>query len=114
MWKETARGQRSRPKRDACNPQSAGANADALREAGTAQIIGVDNRENWIACEQVEGDLYRILEGKPQAVRRYAVEYLRRFLRAEEMSVHLARMTGWYSRADAQGGQARTLLMLSR
>ena len=49
------------------------------RKAGAAQIIGVGNREKWIVRDLVDCDLYRILDGDPQAMRRYSGEYLREY-----------------------------------
>ena len=46
-------------------------------------------------------DLYRILDGDPQAMRRYAGEYLRGYSWAEETNAHLARITGWYDTNEA-------------
>ena len=74
---------------------------DALRKAGAAQIIGVGSREKWIIRDQVDCDLYRILDGDPQAMRRYAGEYLREYSWAEETNAHLARITGWYDTSEA-------------
>lgn len=70
---------------------------EALRRAGAAQIIGVGKREKWIVRDQVDCDLYRILDGDPQAMRRYSGEYLREYGWAEETNARLAQITGWYS-----------------
>lgn len=75
---------------------------DSLREVGAAQIVGMSNREKWIVREQVDCDLYRILDGEPQAVRCYTGEYLREYSWAEDTNAHLARITGWYGRMDGQ------------
>ena len=74
---------------------------EALRRAGAAQIIGVGSREKWIIRNQVDCDLYRILDGEPQAMRRYAGEYLRGYWWAEETNAHLAQITGWYSAEES-------------
>ena len=73
---------------------------DALRKAGAAQIIGVGSREKWINRDQVDCDLYRILDGDPQAANHYAGEYLREYSWAEETNSHLARITGWYDTSE--------------
>ena len=69
---------------------------EALRKAGAAQIIGVGNREKWIVRNLVDCDLYRILDGDPQAMRRYSGEYLREYAWAEQTNARLAQITGWY------------------
>ena len=73
---------------------------DALRKVDAAQIIGVGSREKWIVRDQVDCDLYRILDGDPQAARRYAGEYLRGYSWAEETNAHLAQITGWYDTSE--------------
>ena len=69
---------------------------EALRKAGAAQIIGVGNREKWIVRDLVDCDLYRILDGDSQAMRRYSGEYLREYAWAEQTNARLAQITGWY------------------
>ena len=73
---------------------------DTLRKADAAQIIGVGNREKWIVRDQVDCDLYRILDGEPQAMLKYSGEYLRGYWWAEETNAHLARITGWYDTSE--------------
>ena len=74
---------------------------DALRKAGAAQIIGVGSREKWINRDQVDCDLYRILDGDPRAMRKYSGEYLREYWWAEETNARLAQITGWCSSEES-------------
>lgn len=82
---------------------------DSLREAGAAHIIGVSSREKWIVREQVDCDLYRILDGDTRAARRYVGEYLREYSWAEETNARLARITGWYGKVDRRKEASESL-----
>ena len=74
---------------------------EALRRVGAEQIIGVGSREKWIIRDQVDCDLYRILDREPQAMRNYSGEYLRGYWWAEETNAHLAQITGWYGSEES-------------
>lgn len=62
---------------------------DALKEAGIDNIIVSEGRKKYIRMDQVECDLYRILSGDADAVKRYTGEYLREYSWAEVRNAQL-------------------------
>ena len=62
---------------------------DALKEAGIDDIIVSEGRKKYIRMDQVECDLYRILSGDADAVKRYTGEYLREYSWAEVRNAQL-------------------------
>lgn len=65
---------------------------DVLNANGVGSIIRVDGRRRYVDSEQVDCDLYRILGGDAEPLKRYAGEYMRRFSWAEERNAMLYQM----------------------
>ena len=63
--------------------------ADALEEAGAGHIIASQEKRRFLKIEQVDCDLYRILEGDKQAAQNYAGQYLQEYSWAEERNAQL-------------------------
>jgi two-component SAPR family response regulator len=65
---------------------------DTLNEAGIGGILGSDGSRRYIHRHMVDCDLYSILEGDPDAAKKYAGEYLTEYSWAETRNGQLYRM----------------------
>ncbi|MGN0432674.1 MAG: response regulator [Lachnospiraceae bacterium] len=65
---------------------------DALRAVEIDNIICSEGRKKYIVRDQVECDLYRILEGDMGAIRKYAGRYMSEYSWAEERNAQLNNM----------------------
>lgn len=63
---------------------------DTLKEKGIEDIISSDGRKKYLLTEQVECDLYSILEGDREAVKNYGGEYMRQYSWAEMRNAQLS------------------------
>lgn len=62
---------------------------DKLKEAGIEHIIGTAGKKKFLRTDQVECDLYQMLAGDREAIKRYSGSYLRKFSWAEERIAQL-------------------------
>lgn len=62
---------------------------DALKSAGAGDVLYTADNRRYLNVEQVECDLYHILDGDPQYMRKYNGEYLREYEWAEERNAQL-------------------------
>lgn len=65
---------------------------DVLEEAGAGHIIASKGREKYIVMDEVDCDLYKILDGDKEAAKRYSGEYMRNYSWAEVRNAQLSRM----------------------
>lgn len=65
---------------------------DTLESMGVGDIVTTSDNRRHLKVEQVECDLYRILEGDRQTARRYNGEYLQEYPWAEERNAQLYRV----------------------
>lgn len=65
---------------------------DALKEARIDYIIGTEGKRKFIRTDMVECDLYKMLEGNSEAIRKYSGTYLRGFAWTEERNAQLGRI----------------------
>lgn len=63
---------------------------DSLKEKGIEDIISSDGRKRYLLTQQVECDLYRILEGDREAIKNYGGEYMRQYSWAETRNAQLS------------------------
>ena len=66
--------------------------SDALREAGIGHILTSVGNRRALRTDQVECDLYRILNGDPEAAKVYGGQYLQEYSWAEDRNGQLHRM----------------------
>ena len=62
---------------------------DCLKEVGIDYIIGNEARKKYIHMEEVECDLYQILEGDIGSIQNYAGEYLKEYSWAESRNAQI-------------------------
>ena len=62
---------------------------EILKDAGIEYIIGTEGKKKYIRTDQIECDLYQMLAGEEEAVRKYSGYYLQRFSWAEERNAQL-------------------------
>lgn len=74
--------------------------ADALEEAGIGHIIATRENRRYLRTEEVDCDLYRILNGDRQAASTYGGQYLQDYSWAEERNSQLYWMLFGKDRAD--------------
>lgn len=65
---------------------------EMLKEYGIEHILVSSGNEKYLRTEQVECDLYRMLDGDKEAMAKYNGSYLRRFYWAEERNAQLLQM----------------------
>lgn len=65
---------------------------DALKEVGIDNIIASEGRKKRLLTEWVDCDLYRMLSGDREAIRRYGGEYMREYSWAETRNAQLNNM----------------------
>ena len=63
---------------------------DVLKQAGVDYIISSEGRKKYILVDQIECDLYRILDGEKAAIQSYGGEYLKDYSWAEERNAQLS------------------------
>lgn len=63
--------------------------ADALEGAGVGDLLGTSDNHRFLKTNEVECDLYRILEGDKQAAKKYGGAYLQEYAWAEERNGQL-------------------------
>ena len=69
---------------------------DCLKEVGIDYIIGNEARKKYIHMEEVECDLYQILEGDIGSIQNYAGEYLKEYSWAESRNAQINSIkTAW-------------------
>lgn len=66
--------------------------ADSLENAGVGDIIATTDGRRCLKTEKVECDLYRILAGEREAIKKYNGEYLREYEWAEDKNAQIYRM----------------------
>lgn len=66
---------------------------DSLERADVSDIITIVEGRRYLKTEKVDCDLYRILAGDNQAIRKYSGEYLREYEWAEERNAQLYQMS---------------------
>lgn len=62
---------------------------DSLEEAGVGDLLGTSDNHRFLKINEVECDLYRILEGDKQAAKKYGGTYLQEYAWAEERNAQL-------------------------
>lgn len=62
---------------------------EALKAAGIEHIIGSEGRKRYILKEQVECDLYRLLDGNQNEIQNYSGEYMKEYSWAESRNAQL-------------------------
>lgn len=67
---------------------------DTLDAAGVGGVLRRNENRRYIKTDEIECDLYRLLNGDRQAARKYNGEYLREYEWAEERNAQLTRMLG--------------------
>lgn len=67
---------------------------DTLREVGVDDIIVAGGRKKYLRTDQIDCDLYRILQGDEEAIQKYSGEYLREYSWAEMRNAQLNNMKG--------------------
>lgn len=63
--------------------------ADALEEAGIGHIVASEGNRRYLCTDQVDCDLYRILSGDSNTMRKYSGAYLEEYSWAEERNGQL-------------------------
>ncbi len=66
--------------------------ADALEKAGVGHIVASLENRRVLRTDQIDCDLYHILEGDEQAARRYDGQYMQEYSWAEDRNGQLTRM----------------------
>lgn len=74
--------------------------ADTLEEAGVGHIIATSENRRYLRTEEVDCDLYRILNGDRQAASAYGGQYLQDYSWAEERNAQLHWMLFGKDRGD--------------
>lgn len=67
---------------------------DTLKEKGVDSIIATDGRKKYLLTEQIDCDLYRILDGDLEAIQSYSGEYMREYSWAETRNAQLNNLKG--------------------
>lgn len=62
---------------------------EVLKESGIEYIIGSEGRKRYIITDQIECDLYRILNGNKEEIRKYSGEYMKEYSWAESRNAQL-------------------------
>lgn len=65
---------------------------DALKQEGIDSIVASQGRKKYIRIDQVECDLYRILDGDTEAIRAYGGDYMKEYSWAETRNAQLNSM----------------------
>ncbi|MDD5948937.1 MAG: response regulator [Lachnospiraceae bacterium] len=74
---------------------------DCLKEVGIDHIVVSEGKKKWIRTEQVECDLYQMLAGDAEAIKKYSGEYLRQYSWAEYRNAQLNEIK-WNFQEDAK------------
>lgn len=69
---------------------------EALRDAGVEHIISAEGRTKYILRDQVDCDLYRILDGNEEMIQNYGGEYLKEYSWAETRNAQLSSIKAAY------------------
>ena len=77
-----------------------------LSEYGIADILQMRGGEMWIAPEKLDCDLYRFLQGDPQAVNAYRGEYMSLYSWASFTEARLEQRMGRSEREAVAGGRS--------
>lgn len=71
---------------------------DELKQAGVDHIIGVEGKRKFLKTEQVNCDLYRILNGETMDIISYGGDYLKEYSWAETRNAQLVSIQSNYKR----------------